>query len=167
MTDKERLELETMAKIFEEKLELKLEMSYTLDRIYTKIDDACEPTIKHLMLCFLFRDSVSLNHWKKEVGSILGRTYLIKNTNKYPSEKWFNKKCFDWLDTFYNTLDTRVDTLVRVEELSKPIFSKDNLYNFVVTYFKWLYKKFAEKGEVTLDEVSDCIDELLKQYKLN
>lgn len=166
MTNKEKLEQETVAKIFEEKLELKLEMAYTLNRIYTKIDDASEPVIKHLILCFIFRDLHLVNHWKSEVYANLNRTYIVKGTNKFPTEDWFNKKCFDWLDSFYNSIDSRVSSLAFVEHLSEPKYNKDNLYDFVVDYFKWLYNKFSSKGEVDAVDVFNCIDNLLNKYSL-
>ena len=164
MTDKEKLESELIKLI--EQHELLLEMAYPLKDIYRKIDDQCEKVIKHLLLCLLFGDkeTTTLNHWKEEIAGLLYRTYFVKGTNKYPTEKQLNINCFNWKDTLKDTLDTTIELICHKEKLNIPNYYKDKLYNCIINYFKWLYKEFSIKGQVKEIEVFNKIDSLIKEY---
>lgn len=144
-----------------------LEMAYPLKDIYRKIDDKIDIVNKHLILCFVFSKSSkeTLEHWKAEVFNNMHRTWKIKGTNKLPTFNQLKTNCIDtWLDTFENSLPNEIESLSQIENLPTPNYNTRKLYECVKIYYEWLFTELSKQESINFTQISNKIDELIKEY---
>lgn len=143
-----------------------LEMAYSKNKLEDYINNRCIELKDHLILCFVYKNKykMTVHHWASEIYGFLHDCPKLKTTNTYPTYEQLEKWCLNsFTDIIKDNIDSRVQSEKSIMKYkSIPDYNKDEVYNKVVEYFKWLFINFSEKGEVTFNEVENKIKELQK-----
>lgn len=145
------------------------ELAYSKNELLNKKinENNRKQIIYHLISCYALGNSTNnFNHWTNEIYGILGDIPKLKN-NKYPSfnqlVKWDLNK---WSDSLYDHLRGYISVVKNKENIELDL-DRQELSSFILDYYKWLYHEFEIDGTVTLDEVYDFIEYLMKKYNRN
>lgn len=143
-----------------------LEMADTKEKITDTFEKKTLQISAHLIKIFFWTNSGYYEHWKEDVFSFLHDLAKYKNTNKLPTfdqlKKWY---LTTQLEKFDYATDSYISKACYDEGLDKPKYNDSNLKNYLKEYFIWLCNSLSKTGRVTLDEVSNEIDSLIKKYK--
>ena len=122
----------------------------------------------HLILIYLFREDINVNHWLNEVFGSCHDVAKCKINNKYPKPEFIYESLWGyWEDTFDDNILSEVDYVLVKENLSTEVrFNSDNLHNFLDDYFEWLSIQLSQRGSVRLAEVKSYVSSLLSEYSL-
>lgn len=113
--------------------------------------------IEHLIKLYLFSNSDTKNHWRKEVWNLLHQVPKLKSSKKFPS----NRMIRDIIGA-YDDMTTELSTLVIEEypDLKPYRTDSDELYTIVNNYLDWISDVLSNKGIVSSSEVYAKLDEL-------
>ena len=130
---------------------------------------SCSKNLRvHLILIYLFRDDINVNHWLNEVFGSCHDVSKCKHNNKYPKPEFIYESLWRyWEDTFDDNILSEIDYVLVKENLDVEVsFNFDNLHNFLNDYFKWLSEQLSRNGNVRLSEVKSYVKELLSRYSI-
>lgn len=146
-----------------------LEFAQDRKQIQNRLYERTPKIVEHLLCLVLDPDSLCRDHWKKEIYSFLNDIDLLKGTNKVPKASFI-------YDATYGVKQDRVRSEKYMKKFVLDVCTKENiktnkqlnqimteLDNVCASYFTWLSKMLNENEYVTLEEVSNKIDELIKK----
>lgn len=144
------------------------EMAEKLTVIKQDLKNCSKNLRVHLILIYLFRDNVNVNHWLNEVFGSCHDVSKCKNNNKYPKPEFIYESLWGyWEDTFDDNILSEVDYVRIKEKLAIEVsFDSNNLHNFLNDYFKWLSMQLSHNGSVRLADVKLQVAALLSKYSL-
>ena len=67
---------------------MSLEFANSKSNIATKLQIMSKPIIEHLFYLTLDKNNSAANHWKSEIYAFLNEIDKLKNSNKYPKQKF-------------------------------------------------------------------------------
>ena len=121
----------------------------------------------HLIMLFLFRDNINVNHWKNEVYGACHSVSKAKKNHQYPKASFIYQELWGYYeDGFYDKCYSHIDSLEDNENFVAPAFEPTALYHFLDSYFIWLAKSLSVSGEVSSRDVKSEIDELMVRFAL-
>ena len=113
--------------------------------------------IEHLIKLYLFPNSNTKNHWRKEVWNLLHQVPKLKSSKKFPS----NRMIRDIIGA-YDDMTTELSTLVMEEYPDLKPYRTDyaELATIVNNYLDWISDVLSTKGVVSSSKVYTKLDEL-------
>jgi hypothetical protein len=146
-----------------------LSMSEHLRDIGFRLRSRRELIIEHLLKLYFFRDSPWDRDW-------IGHTYKAvfwvqtkKGSGKLPPEDWLYDCLFggieDVWENIYSSTISGLEVDMRdwgVSLLKAPRMQET--FNFVKCYMMWLSRRLHEVGKVSVGEVTDEINSLLREF---
>lgn len=143
------------------------EMADRLVDIKQDLRNCSENLRDHLIMLFMFRNNVNVNHWKNEVYGACHSVSKAKHNHKYPKSSFIYQELWGYYeDGFYDKCYSHVESLEDKENLVAPLFEPTVMYHFLDSYFVWLSKSLSARGEVSSKEIKSKIDALLTDYTL-
>lgn len=124
--------------------------------------------IEHLMYLVIDKNNSAKNHWKHEIFSFISDIDIQKGNKRLPKEKFiydatYGKKQDRVTDDKWITIAVKNTCRKENFKLEKDIFTiQSELDNICIEYFKWLSKELSTVGILDSDDVSNKIEELLK-----
>lgn len=145
------------------------EMADTIRDIKRRIESGRKQLIYHLIKYLLWNSVTTADkHWKQEIHDALFEMPLIKNRNKYPTQKQLMNWGFETaIENVKDHIDVYVEQVQKKEELELPNYNKDILVEFINVYLVWLCEELGNpnnKGVVSIDKVEKVIDYLYNKY---
>lgn len=144
------------------------EMADSKVHICDKLERNREQIINHLICCYSMSDNNNYNHWKTEIYAMLHIIPKLNTTNKYPSYNNLVKWDLNtWSDSLNDHLRSYISYIEYKENINLSNINKQDLTNYILEYFNWLYKSLSNTGDVTIQEVFNKIDELNSERRAN
>lgn len=127
------------------------------------INNSAYQVYMNLIKIYVFRDELTVSHWKHELVASLSHIPSLKSSKKYLNHS-----------AIYRALttdeDKRLNKLFRAaiseEQTLQPIIfiPSDNLESFIHEYIRWLSAELEDQGIVVFSDASKTIDKLLHKY---
>lgn len=129
-------------------------MSRPKSKVAADLEQGTRQLIMHLIKLYLYNESDSVNHWRKEVAEKLNETDRLKSTNKYPSAEFILDSTWRLhKDLFHNYLQDII------KDYGQPDFNYDEslMKNKIRRYFEWVAEHLSNQGYVSYTDIKNYL----------
>jgi hypothetical protein len=144
-------------------------MSEHLKDIGFRLRNKRELIIEHLLKLYFFRGSPWDRDWVVHTYKAVFSVQTRKGNNKLPPEDWMYDCLFGGIEDIWGNIYKGFISVMRVESENwgSSVLKADRekeTFGFVKCYMLWLARRLHEAGEVSFNEVSAEIDDLLEAF---
>lgn len=130
--------------------------------IISKIEDKERMVMEHLIKCWLYPNNSNYQHWKNEIHGFIPRISALKGANKFPKYEQLKKWIIDgFSDSLHLTIFAYIERVtIKYGEVK---YDAKQISDYIISYYEWLMFELSSKGYVSPEEVSQKIDNLVKE----
>lgn len=136
-------------------------MSKNKRDVAADLESTTREIVRHLAKLYLYPTSEYINHWKQEIYGFLHTVCKLKNTKKFPSQRFIlDNTINENLDLIKIWYEDVYEDYTLVNNMCPERFDTDEFYSLVLCYYDWMSDLLSTRGSITQFKIYTKLDEL-------